>query len=99
MHYAVNLALLNRHQKRCHPVYWLLAPLLTERTVTTDPGRIDGAAVILNTNDGRWPAVIALLQAAENNGRGLGNYLKIYHSPNGRTCWKRIEVRDLPPIP
>ena len=95
MHYAVNLALVNLHQSRCHPVYWLLAPLLTEQVVTPDPGRVDGDAVILNTGDDRWPAVIALLQAAQDNGNGLRHNLKLYQSANGRTAWRRVEVQEL----
>ena len=98
MHYAVNLALINLHQRRCHPVYWLLAPLLTEQVVTPDPGRVDGDAIILNTDDDRWPAVIAILQATEDNGNGLGNYFKLYQSANGHTAWRRIEVRALRPV-
>lgn len=97
MRYATNLALINLHQRRCHPAYWLLAPLLTEQTVEIERSRVDGTAVVLNTDDDRWPAVVQVLQAAEANGRGLGQYLKLYQSADGRNAGRRVEVRDLLP--
>lgn len=91
--YAVSLASVNYYQQQCHPIYWLIAPLLTEETVTLG-SRWSDEGVVLNSDSDRWPSVVGVLIEADISGSSyLWNSLKFFWSDGSK--WRRLPHQDL----
>lgn len=83
-HYAVNVADLTKPGAKVIATF-MIAPVTPNRyTVTAEPGRLDGGAVVLECDDEHAQAIVEIIRRTWSR-----NALRCYHSQTGKT-WKRV---------
>ncbi len=89
--YAVNANDLRKFKNDpVHPVNMLLIPMLTDTTVTCEPGQKDGDALLVSETAGeQWPALLHVIRKGSGRYRGiLKSHLRIYRKNGGN--WERL---------
>ena len=84
MSYAVHLFDLQVWREHL-PVMALLGPVLSDRTVTVSTRDIAGEAIVLNCDDERGEAIVAVLRLRVPRDR-----LRMYHSRTGKGGWRAV---------
>ena len=89
--YAVNASDLKKFRDDpVHPVNMLLIPMLTNRSVTCEPGHDDGEALLVSeTAAERWHALLHVIRKGSGRYRGiLKGRLRVYRKSGGN--WERL---------
>jgi len=89
--YAVNANDLQKFKNDpVHPVNMLLIPMLTDETVTCEPGGKDGDALLVSDTAGeQWPALLHVIRKGSGRYRGIQkSHLRVYRKKGGN--WERL---------
>jgi hypothetical protein len=89
--YAVNASDLRKFKNdRVHPVNMLLIPMLTDKSVTCEPGQNDGDALLVSETAGeQWHALLHVIRKGSGRYRGIQkSHLRVYRKNGGN--WERM---------